>query len=161
MNKVVMISKAYSESSVFMFLHSPLTVCFDVKNDCLLSLLSYKATVFLDDGSEWKCNHSQLDILFINIILFFSQDTMALSTVIVRHCGYTAVINVKGEVKKGMTGLRDIVIDDLPDGGANALNLNRYVHPSSFLRLYLFYHIVHVRIPFSVLLLAYLASITC
>ncbi|KAF8086900.1 hypothetical protein N665_0609s0031 [Sinapis alba] len=52
------------------------------------------------------------------------HDTMALSTVIVRHCGYTAVINVKGEVKKGMTGLRDIVIDDLPDGGANALNLN-------------------------------------
>ncbi|CAH8353902.1 unnamed protein product [Eruca vesicaria subsp. sativa] len=52
------------------------------------------------------------------------HDTPVLSTVIVRHCGYTAVVNVKGEVKKRMTEIRDIVIDDLPDGGANALNLN-------------------------------------
>ncbi|KAL0723533.1 hypothetical protein Bca4012_038132 [Brassica carinata] len=52
------------------------------------------------------------------------HDTMALSTVIVRHCGYTAVVNVKGETKKGTTGLRGTVIDDLPEGGANALNLN-------------------------------------
>ncbi|KAJ0257058.1 Tetratricopeptide repeat [Hirschfeldia incana] len=52
------------------------------------------------------------------------HDTPALSTVIVRHCGYTAVVNVKGETKKRMTEIRDIVIDDLPDGGANALNLN-------------------------------------
>ncbi|CAH2037548.1 unnamed protein product [Thlaspi arvense] len=49
------------------------------------------------------------------------HDTSALGTVIVRHCGYTAVVNVKGDIKKGMT---NIVIDDLPDGGANALNLN-------------------------------------
>ncbi|KAF2547485.1 hypothetical protein F2Q70_00019984 [Brassica cretica] len=55
---------------------------------------------------------------------FFFQDIWALSTVIVKHCGYTAVVNVKGETKKGMAGLRDIVIDNLPDGGANALNLN-------------------------------------
>nr|VDC65769.1 unnamed protein product [Brassica rapa] len=52
------------------------------------------------------------------------HDIRALSTVIVRQCGYTAVVNVKGETKKGMADLRDIVIDDLPDGGANALNLN-------------------------------------
>lgn len=94
---------------------------------------------------------------------FFFQDIWALSTVIVKHCGYTAVVNVKGETKKGMADLRDIMIDDLPDGGANALNLNRYVHPSRFLSLYLFYHIVHVRTPFSILLLAsllpYLLSI--
>lgn len=85
---------------------------------------------------------------------FFFQDIRALSTVIVRQCGYTAVVNVKGETKKGMADLRDIVIDDLPDGGANSLNLNRYVHPSRFLSLYIFYHIVHVRIPFSISLLA-------
>ncbi|CAA7028629.1 unnamed protein product [Microthlaspi erraticum] len=52
------------------------------------------------------------------------HDTRALGTVIVRHCGYTAAVNVKGEIKKGLTDFRDIVIDDLPDGGANALNLN-------------------------------------
>ncbi|XP_013585087.1 PREDICTED: protein TSS isoform X1 [Brassica oleracea var. oleracea] len=52
------------------------------------------------------------------------HDIWALSTVIVKHCGYTAVVNVKGETKKGMADLRDIMIDDLPDGGANALNLN-------------------------------------
>lgn len=38
------------------------------------------------------------------------------------------MVNVKGETKKRMTEIRDIVIDDLPDGGANALNLNRYMH---------------------------------
>lgn len=82
---------------------------------------------------------------------------MALSTVTVRHCGYTAVVNVKGETKKGMTEIRDIVIDGLPDGGANALNLNRYVHLCSFLRFYLFYHIVHVCLPFSI----FVVGISC
>ncbi|XP_024008613.1 protein TSS isoform X2 [Eutrema salsugineum] len=52
------------------------------------------------------------------------HDTPALGTVTVRLCGYTAVVNLKGEIKKGLTDFRDIVIDDLPDGGANALNLN-------------------------------------
>uniref|UniRef100_A0A1J3IKT3 Clustered mitochondria protein n=1 Tax=Noccaea caerulescens TaxID=107243 RepID=A0A1J3IKT3_NOCCA len=52
------------------------------------------------------------------------HDTPALGTVIVRHCGYTAAVTVKGGIKKGLTDFRDIVIDDLPDGGANALNLN-------------------------------------
>ncbi|CAN8293312.1 unnamed protein product [Cochlearia groenlandica] len=52
------------------------------------------------------------------------HDTRTLGTVTVRHCGYIAVVNVKGEIKKERTGFRDIVIDDLPDGGANALNLN-------------------------------------
>jgi hypothetical protein len=55
------------------------------------------------------------------------QDTPALGKVIVRQCGYTAVVNVKGQTQKAMSDFRDILIDDLPDGGANALNLNRYV----------------------------------
>lgn len=69
----------------------------------------------------------------------FSQDTPALGTVIVRHCGYTAAVTVKGGIKKGLTDFRDIVIDDLPDGGANALNLNRYVNPSRFVGVYIFF----------------------
>ncbi|VVA91423.1 unnamed protein product [Arabis nemorensis] len=52
------------------------------------------------------------------------QDTLALGTVSVRHCGYTAMVKVKGKIKKETTDFCDIVIDDLPDGGANALNLN-------------------------------------
>jgi protein TIF31 len=52
------------------------------------------------------------------------HDTPALGKVIVRQCGYTAVVNVKGQTQKAMSDFRDILIDDLPDGGANALNLN-------------------------------------
>ncbi|KAL1203557.1 Protein REDUCED CHLOROPLAST COVERAGE 3 [Cardamine amara subsp. amara] len=52
------------------------------------------------------------------------HDTLALGTVSVRHCGYTAVVNVKGKTQKGSSDFRDILIHDLPDGGANALNLN-------------------------------------
>ncbi|XP_010476614.1 PREDICTED: protein TSS-like [Camelina sativa] len=52
------------------------------------------------------------------------HDTLALGTVIVRHCGYTAVVHVEGKTQKAMSDIRDILIDDLPDGGANALNLN-------------------------------------
>jgi protein TIF31 len=49
-----------------------------------------------------------------------------LSTVIVRLCGYTATVKVVGNVKKKKFDAQDIEIDDLPDGGANALNINRF-----------------------------------
>ncbi|KAK5825583.1 hypothetical protein PVK06_020439 [Gossypium arboreum] len=52
------------------------------------------------------------------------HDTSALGTVIVRHCGYTAIVSVVGDVKKEKSGARDIEIDDQPNGGANALNIN-------------------------------------
>ncbi|EOA39026.1 hypothetical protein CARUB_v10011596mg [Capsella rubella] len=52
------------------------------------------------------------------------HDTPALGTVSVRHCGYTAVVYVEGKTYKAMSDCRDILIDDLPEGGANALNLN-------------------------------------
>jgi protein TIF31 len=54
------------------------------------------------------------------------QDTSSLSTVIVRLCGYTATVKVVGNVKKKKFDAQDIEIDDLPDGGANALNINRF-----------------------------------
>ncbi|CAK9310385.1 unnamed protein product [Citrullus colocynthis] len=52
------------------------------------------------------------------------QDTSSLSLVIVKHCGYTATVKVVGKVKMGRDENQDIVIDDQPDGGANALNIN-------------------------------------
>lgn len=52
------------------------------------------------------------------------HDTATLGVVIVRHCGYTAVVKVLGDAKKGSNSVEDIDIDDQPDGGANALNIN-------------------------------------
>lgn len=52
----------------------------------------------------------------------------------VRHCGYTAMVNVVGEVKKGNGEARDILINDQSDGGANALNVNRYVSLLAYAR---------------------------
>ncbi|KAL8042966.1 hypothetical protein ABFX02_09G087500 [Erythranthe guttata] len=52
------------------------------------------------------------------------HDTSSLGVVVVRHCGYTATVKVVGDVKKGRCLLQDIDIDDQPDGGANALNIN-------------------------------------
>lgn len=53
------------------------------------------------------------------------QDTSCLGIVSVRHCGYTATVKVVGDVKRGKSLLEDIDIKEQPDGGANALNVNR------------------------------------
>ncbi|KAJ4718445.1 Tetratricopeptide repeat (TPR)-like superfamily protein [Melia azedarach] len=52
------------------------------------------------------------------------HDSSSLGTVVVRHCGYTTVVKVVGDVKKDMFDSQDIEIDDQQDGGANALNIN-------------------------------------
>ncbi|KAL3633072.1 hypothetical protein CASFOL_026056 [Castilleja foliolosa] len=52
------------------------------------------------------------------------HDTSSLGVVVVRHCGYTATVKVVGDVKKGRSLAQDIDIEDQPDGGANALNVN-------------------------------------
>ncbi|GAY61688.1 hypothetical protein CUMW_211990, partial [Citrus unshiu] len=61
------------------------------------------------------------------------SDTSSLGTVIIRHCGYTAVVKVVGDVKERF-GTRDIEIEDQPNGGANSLNINslRLVLQKSF-----------------------------
>ncbi|KAK4837938.1 hypothetical protein QYF36_009678 [Acer negundo] len=51
------------------------------------------------------------------------HDTSSLGFVKVRHCGYTAIIKVVGNVKKGKRA-QDFEIEDQRDGGANALNIN-------------------------------------
>ncbi|GLT49592.1 hypothetical protein SLA2020_231400 [Shorea laevis] len=53
------------------------------------------------------------------------HDTSTLGVVVVRHCGYTAVVKVADEVNwEGTTIPQDIDIEDQPEGGANALNVN-------------------------------------
>ncbi|KAM7472897.1 hypothetical protein LguiA_011080 [Lonicera macranthoides] len=53
------------------------------------------------------------------------HDTSTLGVVVVRHCGYTAVVKVAAEVNwNGKPIPQDIDIEDQPDGGANALNVN-------------------------------------
>ncbi|KAK8597975.1 hypothetical protein V6N13_095368 [Hibiscus sabdariffa] len=53
------------------------------------------------------------------------HDTSTLGVVVVRHCGYTAVVKVLAEVNwEGNPIPQDIDIEDQPEGGANALNVN-------------------------------------
>lgn len=52
------------------------------------------------------------------------HDTSSLAAVVVHHCGYTATVKVVGNVNMRKPKVRDIEIDDQPDGGANALNVN-------------------------------------
>ncbi|KAL7228044.1 hypothetical protein ACSBR1_022840 [Camellia fascicularis] len=53
------------------------------------------------------------------------MDTSTLGVVVVRHCGYTAVVKVAAEVNwEGKLIPQDIDIEDQPEGGANALNVN-------------------------------------
>ncbi|XP_027167520.1 protein TSS isoform X2 [Coffea eugenioides] len=52
------------------------------------------------------------------------HDTPSLGVVVVRHCGYTATVKVIGHVKRGRNLVNNIEIDDQPEGGANALNIN-------------------------------------
>lgn len=54
------------------------------------------------------------------------QDTSSLAVVVVHHCGYTATVRVVGNLNKRKPTNQDIVIDDLPEGGVNALNTNRF-----------------------------------
>ncbi|XP_076943593.1 protein REDUCED CHLOROPLAST COVERAGE 2-like [Bidens hawaiensis] len=53
------------------------------------------------------------------------HDTSTLGIVVVRHCGYTAVVKVDAEVNwDGKPIPQDIDIEDQPEGGAGALNVN-------------------------------------
>ncbi|KAG6411514.1 hypothetical protein SASPL_129597 [Salvia splendens] len=53
------------------------------------------------------------------------HDTSTLGVVIVRHCGHTAIVKVTAEVNwNGKAIPQDVNIEDHPEGGANALNIN-------------------------------------
>ena len=64
--------------------------------------------------------------MWSNFLVF--QDTSTLGVVVVRHCGFTAVVKVAAEVNwNGKPIPNDIDVEDQPEGGANALNVNRSV----------------------------------
>ncbi|PKI70197.1 hypothetical protein CRG98_009389, partial [Punica granatum] len=53
------------------------------------------------------------------------HDTSTLGVVVVRHCGFTAVVKVSSKVDWESNPIpQDIDIEDQPEGGANALNVN-------------------------------------
>ncbi|XP_057787810.1 protein REDUCED CHLOROPLAST COVERAGE 2 [Salvia miltiorrhiza] len=53
------------------------------------------------------------------------HDTSTLGVVVVRHCGHTAIVKVSAEVNwNGKSIPQDVDIEDHPEGGANALNIN-------------------------------------
>lgn len=55
------------------------------------------------------------------------QDVATLGVVNVRYCGYIAVVKVEDiETKKVSSQSQSMELLDQPEGGANALNINRY-----------------------------------
>ncbi|XP_047330018.1 protein REDUCED CHLOROPLAST COVERAGE 2 [Impatiens glandulifera] len=53
------------------------------------------------------------------------HDTATLGVVVVRHCGHTAVVKVNSEVNWDGKLIPEVIdIEDQPEGGANALNVN-------------------------------------
>ncbi|XP_062078483.1 protein REDUCED CHLOROPLAST COVERAGE 2 isoform X2 [Humulus lupulus] len=53
------------------------------------------------------------------------HDTATLGVVVLRHCGFTSVVKVSADVNwEGSPIPQDIEIEDQPEGGANALNVN-------------------------------------
>ncbi|KAL5212192.1 hypothetical protein ABZP36_023039 [Zizania latifolia] len=54
------------------------------------------------------------------------HDTATLGVVVVKHCGYTAVVQVPVDAQLTTVSLlqHDINIEDQPEGGSNALNVN-------------------------------------
>ncbi len=54
-----------------------------------------------------------------------SKDTATLGTVIVRHQGYTVLVDAAGPKPEEEELPTDLAINEQIDGGANALNVNR------------------------------------
>ncbi|CAM8880453.1 unnamed protein product [Rhodiola kirilowii] len=56
------------------------------------------------------------------------RDTSYMGVVVVRHCGYTAVVKVIEDSRRRRNIGADVCVDDQPEGGANALNINSFRH---------------------------------
>ncbi|KAL5697864.1 hypothetical protein ACHQM5_028972 [Ranunculus cassubicifolius] len=52
------------------------------------------------------------------------HDSSSLSVVVIRHCGFIATVKVVSSKRKKSCTIDDIEVDDQPNGGANALNVN-------------------------------------
>jgi protein TIF31 len=59
----------------------------------------------------------------------WSQDSATLGVIILRYRGFTVVVKATGNGESSVVGREplgeDIDIEDQPEGGANALNVNR------------------------------------
>lgn len=69
--------------------------------------------------------------------IFYVQDITTLGVVNVRYCGYVVVVKVEVGVRENVDSPSQQTIElfDQPEGGANALNINRCRYPST---LYIF-----------------------
>lgn len=84
-----------------------------------------------NDGS-WVLGMSQEELARRNLLKGITadesatvHDTSTLGVVVIRYCGYTAIVKVSTEVNwVGSPIPQDIDIEDQPEGGANALNVN-------------------------------------
>ncbi|WOL05117.1 protein TSS isoform X2 [Canna indica] len=56
-----------------------------------------------------------------NVII---KDTITLGVVIIKYCGYTTTITVSHHAKDNKYAMESLDVDDQPDGGSNALNIN-------------------------------------
>ncbi|KAJ4953786.1 hypothetical protein NE237_030618 [Protea cynaroides] len=102
-------------------------LCILVKRDVedTSSKLHEKVNTSLEPGISYK------DVAVRNLLKGITadesvvvHDTSTLGVVVVRHCGYTAIVRVIGDVKKENYTALDINVDEQSDGGANALNIN-------------------------------------
>jgi len=65
--------------------------------------------------------------------IFYVQDITTLGVINVRYCGYVVVVKVEGGVRENVDSPSQQIIElfDQPEGGANALNINRLPNPST------------------------------
>jgi hypothetical protein len=73
-------------------------------------------------------------LAFIELIYvtFTVQDITTLGVVYVRYCGYVVVVKVEGGTNDNANSSfhQNNEVFDQPEGGANALNINRFLNPS-------------------------------
>ncbi|KAJ6796078.1 protein TSS-like [Iris pallida] len=82
------------------------------------------------DGSQLLCM-SNKDVSTRNILKGITadesvvvRDTATLGVVVVKHCGFTATVKLSGHVVESDCLPQSIDVDEQPDGGSNALNIN-------------------------------------
>ena len=74
------------------------------------------------------CPLLSCSILIELLLNKYLQDIVTLGVVNVRHCGYIACVKVQGiDNASANTPLRSQLLLEQPDGGANALNIDRFV----------------------------------
>jgi len=61
------------------------------------------------------------------------QDITTLGVINVRYCGYVVTVKVERGVNENVDSpsQQNIELFDQPEGGANALNINRFLNPST------------------------------